>query len=337
MQLWLQTSYFCHLSRPPLIHHEMHTSFAEMYLFHANDGQHLWDRDHSSGSCCVRSAGIKHLVDGLCCRLSQRQSLLDPFRDWEDRFAWFYQPLPAKHFSRQHHARGIRGSNPGTIPYGQRCETKLSCERLSFCNGIWPDLQMDPRDGYSKEPSQPGVLAACPMCLRWRPRCGCLIFSGLDDCAGSGVSLRGSHCWPQFELSQMLLVSVRHWRAWIPVALVIWELWWVPWNAKCQIRQVRWNHDRPWWLLSSLGGALKKSPACVENQRFYQKPSWATVRVQDLCDICAEFYWLRMGTWQCDPQDWEPLPSRVQLQDRTTQNQITFFLELALYVALVLT
>ena len=37
---------------------------------------------------------------------------------------------------------------------------------LSFCNGIRPDLQMAPRDGYSKEPLQPGFLAACPMCLR---------------------------------------------------------------------------------------------------------------------------------------------------------------------------
>ena len=30
-----------HLSRPPLVHHEMHTSFTEMHLFQANDGQHL--------------------------------------------------------------------------------------------------------------------------------------------------------------------------------------------------------------------------------------------------------------------------------------------------------
>ena len=35
-----------------------------------------------------------------------------------------------------------------------------------FCNGRRPDLQMAPRDNYSKEPSQAGLLAACPMCLR---------------------------------------------------------------------------------------------------------------------------------------------------------------------------
>ena len=33
--------YFCHLSRPPFVHREMHTPFAEMYLFQADDGQHL--------------------------------------------------------------------------------------------------------------------------------------------------------------------------------------------------------------------------------------------------------------------------------------------------------
>ena len=32
VQLRLQTSYFCHLSRPALVHHEMHSSFTEMHL-----------------------------------------------------------------------------------------------------------------------------------------------------------------------------------------------------------------------------------------------------------------------------------------------------------------
>ena len=31
---------------PPLVHHEMHTSFAEMHFFQADDGQHLGDPDH---------------------------------------------------------------------------------------------------------------------------------------------------------------------------------------------------------------------------------------------------------------------------------------------------
>ena len=89
---------FLHLSRAPLVHHEMHTSFVEMYLFQAHDRQHLWDRDHSSGSYCACSARFRCPVDGLCCCLSQRQSCLDPPCDREDWTAWFYQPLPAKFF-----------------------------------------------------------------------------------------------------------------------------------------------------------------------------------------------------------------------------------------------
>ena len=58
------------------------------------------------------------------------------------------------------------GSRTGTLPYGQRCETRLSCERLSFCDGLRPDLPMAPRDYYFKEPGQPGFLATCTMRLR---------------------------------------------------------------------------------------------------------------------------------------------------------------------------
>ena len=44
----------------------------------------MTDNNLSSGSCCVRCAGMRHPIDGLCCCLSQRQSLLDPLRDRED-------------------------------------------------------------------------------------------------------------------------------------------------------------------------------------------------------------------------------------------------------------
>ena len=71
---------------------------------------------------------------------------------------------------------------------------------------------------FYKKSTQSGLLATCPMCcLRRRPRCGCPVFSGLDDCAWTGISIRGSHCWPQSELSEMLLgcteerESLWHW------------------------------------------------------------------------------------------------------------------------------
>ena len=36
--------------------------------------------------------------------------------------------------------------------YGQRCETWLSSERLSSCDGLRPEFQMAPRNSYPKEP-----------------------------------------------------------------------------------------------------------------------------------------------------------------------------------------
>ena len=50
------------------------------------------------------------------------------------------------------HTRGICGSRTGTIPYGQRSTTRLSCEWFPFCNGLAPDLPMAPRSYYPKEP-----------------------------------------------------------------------------------------------------------------------------------------------------------------------------------------
>ena len=93
-------------------------------------------------------------------------------------------------------ARGVR----------QGCLASVFLFRI----GMRPDLQVASRGCYSVKSSQPGLLATCPMCLRRRPRCGCPVFSGLHDCAGTDVSIRGSYRWPQFKLSQMLLGSVRY-------------------------------------------------------------------------------------------------------------------------------
>ena len=41
VQMRLQTSYFRHLSRPSLVHHEMHTTFKEMHLLQVDDRKHL--------------------------------------------------------------------------------------------------------------------------------------------------------------------------------------------------------------------------------------------------------------------------------------------------------
>ena len=123
--------------------------------------------------------------------------------------ARFSLPVPAWYL-QQHHARGIRGSRPRTIPYGQRCKTGLSSEWLPFCDGFRPCLQMAPRGCYPKEPRQPGILAACPVRLRRRSRCCINLFSVFNDCIGICIPFCGFHCWLQFELSQMLLGSVWH-------------------------------------------------------------------------------------------------------------------------------
>ena len=69
------------------------------------------------------------------------------------------------------------------------------------------DLQMASTGCYSEKSTHSGLVATCPMCMCRRPSCGCSVFSGLDDCARSGISIRGSYCWPQSELSEMLWVQ----------------------------------------------------------------------------------------------------------------------------------
>ena len=97
-------------------------------------------------------------------------------------------------FKGQHHTRGICGSRTRTIPDGQRCTTRLSCERLSFYNGLWSDLPTASRDNYPKEPRQPGFLAACTMRLCWRSRCCFIILSRIDVCAGTSFPFHRLHC-----------------------------------------------------------------------------------------------------------------------------------------------
>ena len=105
------------------------------------------------------SARIRYLVDRLRCCLSQRQSLLGPLRAREHRVAWFYLPLLAKCSQRQHHARGIRGSNSSAIPIGQRCETRLSSERISFLR--WPSTRSS---DWSKKLLSQGTLITWTSC-----------------------------------------------------------------------------------------------------------------------------------------------------------------------------
>ena len=85
--------------------------------------------------------------------------------------------------------------------HGQWCKTGLSSERFFFFAVAFdPTFRLLQRQ-LSQGTITPEFLAAYAMWLRRRLRCGRLIFSGLNDCTGSGVSFRGSQCLPQFEPS----------------------------------------------------------------------------------------------------------------------------------------
>ena len=62
------------------------------------DGHPLDNEDESGRRLREYCGSIFQDIDGLCCRLSQRQSLLDPLRARENRIASIYLPLPAKYF-----------------------------------------------------------------------------------------------------------------------------------------------------------------------------------------------------------------------------------------------
>ena len=78
----------------------------------------------------------------VACVLQESRVLLT-YEHWVARFNL---PLLAKYLQRQHQARGIRGSSPRTLSYGQRCTTRLSCDWFPLWEGLRSWLQMCPRD-----------------------------------------------------------------------------------------------------------------------------------------------------------------------------------------------
>ena len=86
----------------------------------------------------------------------------------------------------------------------------MSCERLSLCNGIRPDLQMAPRDGYSEESSQTGFflqpaqcahaddLAVAAPSFRNLMTAVAPAFQSVDSIAGLNFKLSKKCCWVQY-------------------------------------------------------------------------------------------------------------------------------------------
>ena len=119
----------------------------------------------------------------------------------------------AKYLQGQHHTRGIRGSRPRTINslwskvydrVVQRVVSFLQCPSTRSSDGSKSQSSQGTRTTW--------YFAACPMRLRRRSRCCIILFSKFNDCAGTSISFCGFHCWPQFELSKMLLGSLWHQR-----------------------------------------------------------------------------------------------------------------------------
>ena len=202
MQLWLQTSHFCFLSRPPLVHHEMHTSFAEMHLFQAYDRQHFWDRTTALAhvACAPQESGIL-LTDFAAAYPSVNHSRIlsviekTELPEFVCRFlrSIFHDSITHVEFAgatRGHFlmARGIR----------QGCPASGFLFAMAFHPIFrWLEETVIPRNPCNLDFLQPAQcayaddLAVAALSLR-----------GLMTALGTGVSFRGSPCWPPFEISQ---------------------------------------------------------------------------------------------------------------------------------------
>ena len=84
-------------------------------------------------ACTPQDSGV-FLTDLAAAYPSVNHSWI--FGAREHWIAWLSLPLPTKHLQGQHHTRGICGSRARTIRDGQRSTTRLSCEWLSFRNGL---------------------------------------------------------------------------------------------------------------------------------------------------------------------------------------------------------
>ena len=224
---------------------QMHTSFAEMYLFQANDGQHLWNWDHRSGPCRVCAARIRRPSDWLCCCLHQCQSLLDPLCDREHWIAWFSLSFYGKYLQGQHHTRGMCGSRTRTNPLLAR-GVRQGC----LASGFLFAMAFDPIFRWLQESIIPRIVDN----LEFLQSTHCAY---ADDLAVASFSFsRNDDCiWHQ------------HFVLWIPLLASIgiianavgfsmaprneilcghgsWRLAWVPWDTYCSTRQRSWNQ----WL-----------------------------------------------------------------------------------------
>ena len=224
-------------------------------------------------------------------------------RNW---VAWLSLSLLAKHLQRQHYTRGNCGSCSGTIPWGQKSTTKLSCAWFPFLQWPWY-----PSSDGSKKP------------LSQRTR------TTWNSC-----NLHNTFTLLTFPLLHLHLESsCTHWHLhsvlWIRSLAFLKMIanasgfgmetksydslkTWISENCE-EFRHMQTVRHATfvgtWWLLSSLDCTHKICATRNENWYFYQKSLWSIVESQDLLDFCAEFYWVCMCFRESNPQSREPCPS----------------------------
>ena len=133
----LQTPYLCYLSKLSLVHYAMHSP-SQRCLSSRQITDNIFEIETTAlahVACAPQDSGVL-LTDFAAAYPSVNHSWI--FSVLENTgLPDSSLPLPTKHVQGQHYTRGICGNRKRTIPHGQRSTTRLSCEWLSCCNGLW--------------------------------------------------------------------------------------------------------------------------------------------------------------------------------------------------------
>ena len=102
-------------------------------------------------ACAPQESGIL-LTDFASAYLSVNNSWILSVLEKTDLPGFMCRFLRSIYNDSTTHVEFAGATRGQLIPYGQRCKTRLSSERHSFCNGLRPYLQMAPGGSYPKEP-----------------------------------------------------------------------------------------------------------------------------------------------------------------------------------------
>ena len=247
-------------------------------------------------TCYVHSTRISYPVDWYYTRVYQRQSLLDFPCARECRIIRVHLPFFAKDLLRQYHTRGICRNEPRTVPHDQGRDEMLSSERLSIAYDFRTYLPLTPGRDHLKELCCPWLPPDVFVCVCWRSRSGCLIFSTFDDCCDSCFSNNGSNHWTE-EKS-----GTTHTRSSVFVPELDLIHYITVHDRLFKVRLIRWRRflTRDWHKRSvSVGKKKKRRPVIVisvtecDEETVVSRRDYAAVYFLDLSrlivNLCAVF------------------------------------------------